>query len=283
MLRPFETYSAIEKDEIRKQGLRVISYAYKYGKQCSVCGWDNANHLWLSSLPRPELSGKLEPTVERSKWVPLDRVPQSKLIAELERRTIICAVCRRMHPAFRPPYQWQSCIKRAPCVECGLIGLKGWKRVETQYGLKKNKKRGAPIQVTIESQRCGRCKCKFDKRVQRAKELNRNRKKAVGACQACQISVEKLGSAAFDWDHLDREAKSGNIGSMTMAGAPIPDIRKEIDKCRLLCVRCHLDHTLKQLKYSDPIGKIKSALKKAESRTFNEKPLDLCDSSDELD
>jgi 5-methylcytosine-specific restriction endonuclease McrA len=96
----------------------------------------------------------------------------------------------------------------------------------------------------------------------------------------CGIKVCDLGGAAFDWDHLDRDTKGGNVGSMVLSGEHIGPIRTEIAKCRLLCVRCHLDHTSKQLGYYDPVPKIKAALAKARIRTFNEAPLNLCSDSD---
>jgi hypothetical protein len=283
-MQRFSEYSAIDKDEIRKQGLRVLSYAYKYGKACELCGWGNINHLWLSSLPLTCSLAKGE-AGDIKKWVPLDRVPQKKLIYEMEQRCLVCAVCRRLAPVQRPQYDWTKCIKQVPCVECGLAGLEGWARFEHDGSQTKkaSRKRGPPLELKIESQRCGRCKRKFDRRVHLAKELNWKCKAKIGQCELCLIKVKDLGSAAFDWDHLDQKLKSGNIGSMTMVGESIHDIRLEIDKCRLLCVRCHLDHTFKQLGYSDPVPKIAQALEKAKVRTFNEIPLDLCDSSDELE
>ena len=71
-MRRFDTYTPIEKDEIRKQGLRTLSYAFKFEKCCSKCGWDNPNHLWLSSVL--EAINKEFGSLNK-KWMPLDRVP----------------------------------------------------------------------------------------------------------------------------------------------------------------------------------------------------------------
>ena len=273
-MRRFAEYSTIDKDEIRKQGLRALSYAYKYGKACVQCGWTRIDHLWLTSTCDQEDT-------------PLRRVPQKRLIVELEKRCVVCAVCCRLNPPKRPLYEWSKCVKQTPCVECGLC-LSGWARFETRSGERNgstptNCKQGLPITTMVESQRCMRCKRKFDKRVALATQLNCKRKAAVGSCEMCHITVEELGYAAFDWDHLDQQTKSGNIGGMTMDGAPLRDIRLEIAKCRLLCVRCHLDHTRVQLGYSDAVPRILDALKRAEIRTFNETPLDLCDSDDSVE
>jgi len=256
-LRPFSAYSDIEKDELRKQGLRTLTYAYKYGKQCTTCGWSKIRHLWLSSRTELE-AGKT--------WIPLDRVPQAKVVRELEKRTLICAACRRIRPIQGPQYEWFSCKKKEPCAECGLTGLGGWCRQNDQTG-----------PAAKESQRCIGCKKKFDKRVRLAKEFNQKSKHEARQCASCEIKVSVLGSAAFDWDHLDQTAKSGNIGSMTMAGDSIHAIKEEIRKCRLLCVYCHIDWTQKQLGYCDPLPKIECALEKARVREFNLVELDLFD------
>lgn len=271
-MRRFSEYSDIEKDEIRKQGIRTLTYAYKQGKSCALCGWANIHHLWLAAPHRTARSD--------ASWVPLDRVPQKYLLQELDRRMIICAACRRLNPPPRPKYTWHACVKQLACISCGLVRLRGWARLESQRVQKSRTKRGPLQQVTVESRRCCRCQRKMDARVKRAKQFNKKQKNRASQCQTCGIKVCDLGGAAFDWDHLDRTLKSGNVGSMVLSGEHIGPIRAEIDKCRLLCVHCHLDHTSQQLGYGDPIPKIKEALKKAKIRAFNDAPLDLCSDSE---
>lgn len=254
-MKRFEEYTDVEKDELRKQGLRVLTHAYKFQKHCALCKWSNPAHLWLSTI--------------HSHAAPLARIPQAQLLTELSTRTIMCALCRRSANYYQnvPQKEWTTCVKQIACIGCGLPNQDGWICVTDQ----------------CESKRCIACHRAFRARVQAAKELNKQCKLAAKQCAMCLRAVRSTGSQGFDWDHLDRCVKSGNIGRMTMDGEPLDLIRAEIAKCRLLCVYCHLDWTSRQLGYCDPVPKILEALEKARIRTFNETTLDLCDSDSSSD
>ena len=266
-IRPFEEYSIIEKDELRKKGLRVLTTAFKQFKQCRICGWENSNHLWLSQMY----------STTDIKWTPLARVRQSNLIQELQKRTLVCAMCRRLHPPLktRCSRSWNSCLKVEPCIDCEQIHIPGW----IYYTSIEN----STLTIPIESKRCQVCKPLFDIRVAQAKKLNTQLKLEAGQCCTCMLSVKLDTIAAFDWDHIDRELKSGNVSAMVQDGQSLLQIRQEVSKCRLLCVHCHLDWTRIQLGYNDPIALICEALATAQIRTLNETELDLCDSDSDLD
>lgn len=249
-MKAFCKYTAIEKDEIRKQGLRPLAHAYKHGKCCVRCKWSNPDHLWLAASPGDG---------------PLRRVPQADLLDELSRRTLVCALCRRLSGRRRTDASvspWQPSIKTEPCVDCGIPELPGWIQTDSDG-------------VTRESQRCRECKQDLDHRINLACRFNRLQKQTAAACATCARTVERWTSQGFDWDHLDPSLKSGNVGTMAMAGYALDQIEAEIDKCRLLCVYCHLDWTIEQQGYADPVPRILVALETARIRTFNETPLDL--------
>ncbi len=252
-MRRFEDYSAIELDELRKQGIRTLTYAYKCHKKCTRCAWSTPRHLWLSS------------SFEPGSWIPLNRIPQKQLIDELTRRTLLCALCRRrMRPPPQVRHKWSACIKRHPCVECNQFDRPGWSRAD-----------GTVPGEPIESHRCTTCKTQFDQRVRMGQDLNRRQKQQAGHCALCAHTVEEWGSCGFDWDHLDPQLKKNNVSTLVMEGHPLHTIRSEIAKCRLLCVYCHIDWTTHQLGYSDPVNNIRIALANARIRLFNATPLDL--------
>lgn len=253
-MRRFERYSEIERDEIRKAGLRALSFAFKHGKKCVQCGWSNPFHLVF--------------TATRLNQKPLSSISQSCILDELTRRPLKCLICRRLSPFPKPQYKWTACTKCTECVECGKVGQQGWSRV---------------VQAKqIESARCVMCKAKFDVRVRRAKQINKIHKMHAKQCCQCGLRVTGHTTAAFDWDHLNRQQKTGNIGQMTMNGASAQQVVTEIAKCRLMCAHCHFDWTQRQLGYSDPRHQIEQALEKARIRTFNEEVLDLCESDEEF-
>lgn len=51
--------------------------------------------------------------------------------------------------------------------------------------------------------------------------------------------------AALQFDHLDRDEKDFTIGRKAHISS-LDRIKKEIEKCRVLCANCHAIHTAKQ-------------------------------------
>ncbi len=53
----------------------------------------------------------------------------------------------------------------------------------------------------------------------------------------------------LDFDHIDRKNKRFNIAKAVSQGYSWKTIRKEIDKCRVLCANCHRKHTAAQFNW----------------------------------
>ena len=105
MMKRFEEYNKFEQEELRKQGLRTLSHAFKYKKVCSQCGWDKPQHLWLCIANSP---------------IPLQN---SLNINELSKRRILCTV-PTIESLPRPIYNWVPFCKKEPCIDCELTGKK---------------------------------------------------------------------------------------------------------------------------------------------------------------
>jgi len=73
-----------------------------------------------------------------------------------------------------------------------------------------------------------------------------DKKMEIEKCQLCEFKVEENKHYCFDFDHMDQATKLYNISQMQ--SLPITEIQKEIDKCRLLCCKCHRLHSIKQEK-----------------------------------
>ena len=61
-----------------------------------------------------------------------------------------------------------------------------------------------------------------------------NTYKVLKGCEICGYNTHAL---ALEFDHLDREKKSGNVSSMTKL--KFKTVLTEIKKCRVLCSNCH--------------------------------------------
>jgi predicted HNH restriction endonuclease len=78
-----------------------------------------------------------------------------------------------------------------------------------------------------------------EKRVSYSKERrNRMKLKAIkykgGKCHDCGGEFHQ---ACYDFHHMDSNEKASNVGSLMSASWDV--VRKEIDKCVLLCSNCH--------------------------------------------
>lgn len=66
-----------------------------------------------------------------------------------------------------------------------------------------------------------------------------------GGCsyEGCKIDNPIM----IDFDHLDRSKKFMDIGQMVRRGVPLGKVKKEAEKCRLLCANHHRLHTAEQM------------------------------------
>nr|QBK91819.1 MAG: hypothetical protein LCPAC304_01570 [Pithovirus LCPAC304] len=72
-------------------------------------------------------------------------------------------------------------------------------------------------------------------------------KLAIAKCEVCENAVTQSTHYCFDFDHIDRTTKTESVSRMLNRRRPLSIIQAEIDKCRLLCCKCHRLHTWDQL------------------------------------
>jgi hypothetical protein len=61
------------------------------------------------------------------------------------------------------------------------------------------------------------------------------------------VECAETDPVVLTFDHIDRSTKKYAVSQMT--GYTMPAVKKEIEKCRVLCANCHMRHTAKQLGY----------------------------------
>jgi hypothetical protein len=71
-------------------------------------------------------------------------------------------------------------------------------------------------------------------------------KRSFRECPVCHTVIAQGNEMCFDLDHLDPYLKEGNVSHMIRRLRPFAEIRREMEKCRLLCCHCHKDHTKTQ-------------------------------------
>lgn len=71
-------------------------------------------------------------------------------------------------------------------------------------------------------------------------------------CAQCQMKVTKETCFCFDFDHIDHESKINSVSDMASKSIPLRILQKEMDKCQLLCCRCHRLKTLYERACADP-------------------------------
>lgn len=104
------------------------------------------------------------------------------------------------------------------CSRCGEI------KKTDEFGKRYNKKRFV----------CKECMRKAQKkRVKERREWIREQKK-----KPCDFCGQKYPPEVMDFHHLDKGEKRGNVGSMAYSKGK-ERIKKEIEKCVLLCANCH--------------------------------------------
>jgi hypothetical protein len=74
-----------------------------------------------------------------------------------------------------------------------------------------------------------------EKRQRRAER--RDWARAIKEDEGCHLCDEDVG-VALDWHHIAAN-KDGNIGEMASKGASKERLRKEMEKCVVLCANCH--------------------------------------------
>jgi len=82
------------------------------------------------------------------------------------------------------------------------------------------------------------CKACWNKRTYQASrdKLDQLIADRGGCCERCGYNK---CNAALQWHHLDPTQKEFGISGKR--GAPVEQLKKEIDKCTLLCANCHAE------------------------------------------
>ena len=92
-----------------------------------------------------------------------------------------------------------------------------------------------------------------------SEEINRYlAEKGHISCNFC--NKIRTDPSEFHLDHINMFSKTGSVGSMMYNGHDIDNIKKEIDKCQLLCISCHAAVTHLEHRYG--FIKAKKAKKK---------------------
>ena len=73
-------------------------------------------------------------------------------------------------------------------------------------------------------------------------------KKEIGGCQCCKYKNDNM-PFLFDFDHVDSSVKNKGIGHHVSHGSSVKIIHEELEKCILLCKKCHFKRTAVQMDY----------------------------------
>ena len=183
--------------------------------QCRICKYKESRHLVA-----------VRTSFEKPRYKKLALYSKKDLKDELDRHSIMCTWCFRIHmtctnkitsyPPFNPDL---PCCGRLCNIAC------------TKYP---------------KYQLCQTC---FDHHAQLKHDLYAKvnaYKRTFKQCPQCHVRIEEGNEMCFDLDHLDVYQKEHNVSHLIRRLAPFHVIKKEMEKCRLLCCHCHLDHTKTQ-------------------------------------
>jgi hypothetical protein len=90
----------------------------------------------------------------------------------------------------------------------------------------------------------------IDNRILREKRreyINKN-KITIGRCQCCKYNNDNM-PYLFDFDHMDSSKKTKCISWLVGHGSLVKIIHEELEKCILLCKKCHFKRTVIQMDY----------------------------------
>ena len=102
---------------------------------------------------------------------------------------------------------------------------------------------------------CDTCWCKYDD--ERNKMWEEVGKYKPIQCKICS-SIKLNQGERYHYDHINMFDKDNSICSMINEGIDIEEIYKEIDKCQILCLRCH--HIVTDIERKLGFTRIKQAL-----------------------
>ena len=182
---------------------------------CKMCKYNNFEHLVA-----------VRTCQEEAQYKKLREYSRQELQAEIDRHTIMCTWCFRiymskLHKSILPP----PFDPTKPC--CGRL-------CNTQGVFFK------------QYQLCPACFEFHGTLKQERYNFVNSFKRSFQCCPSCKVEIREGNEMCFDLDHLDPYQKEYNVSHMIRRLAPMHAIEKEMQKCRILCCLCHIDHTKTQ-------------------------------------
>ena len=84
----------------------------------------------------------------------------------------------------------------------------------------------------------------------RNKAYSLEQKALRGCCEYCGLKYDASASHLFHWAHKDPHDKFEDVSKLVGRGRNLFILIREITKCRLLCVNCHMGETMENEHYS---------------------------------
>jgi hypothetical protein len=83
----------------------------------------------------------------------------------------------------------------------------------------------------------------------RNKAYSLEQKALRGFCEYCGLAYDASVSHMFHWAHKDPTEKIAGVSKLVGSGKALIALIKEIEKCRLLCMQCHVHETMSNEHY----------------------------------
>jgi hypothetical protein len=155
----------------------------------------------------------------------------------------VCKKCQNLFPPTKViDGKRRNLRKRSYCLECSPFNSRNRKILEN-YGDDNTKK--CPMcdqfKPNLEFYQCTNkisCYCKTCSRIESRLRQLKFKKECTDYKGGCCCECKEDSLVALDFHHLDPEAKEFSISDVRFYKMN-DDIKKELDKCILLCSNCH--------------------------------------------
>ena len=182
---------------------------------CSICKYKKYEHLVAVRTDNKDM-----------KFRKMYQYSRQQLQNEINSHTIMCTWCFRIYMSnvyFKPfPTQFDA---SKPC--CGrLCNIE--RKFYNHYQL------------------CPDCHEHHTQLKNQRHDFVNAYKRSFKCCPTCKTKIQKGNEMCFDLDHRNPYDKEHNISHLIRKLAPLTVIQHEMQKCRILCCFCHIDHTKTQ-------------------------------------
>lgn len=233
-------------------------FKLKMNKVCEMCGEDNIEFLEFDHInPKDK-----EKSIAACSSV-------DEVLKEAQKTRLLCRTCHRLHTKS----QTSKLRKTAN---------------DYLYSKEENEKiingkpcKGILCNNKIRNLNCFKsgntCKKCYNYNLYLKREENRNfvdnEKLRIGECLKCKKKITPETICCFYFDHRDPSTKLCNVSQLRTVLVPIQSIINEMNKCDLLCARCHFNRTQKQFNYTtiEKILSDKPVLKKTKVKKLEVK------------